>query len=278
MEENNDIIIEGSVNQILFSNSSNGYAVVDLSTNDGNIIVTGELGNVEEGELLSVTGKYVNHPRYGTQFSAHICERKLPETSASILKYLSSGVIKGIGPTLAKRIVEKFGDKTLEIFENDPERLKEVKGFTAQKAEEAAIEFKRIYGIRTLMIFLSQYEISPSFAVKAWKRWGQYAVDVIKENPYVLCEQGIELAFVKAEKIAEEMKIPSNSEGRVKAGMYYILIENSYLGHTCLPYQHLVETTAEYLKVSEELIDKVIDDEIDENRIALYTSRRQNRE
>lgn len=278
MDENQGIIIEGSVDQILFSNPSNGYAVVGLSTNDGDIVVTGELGNVEEGELLSVTGKYVNHPRYGTQFSAEVCERKLPETSAAILKYLSSGVIKGIGPTLAKRIVEKFGDNTLDIFENAPERLKEVKGFTPQKAEEAAIEFKRIYGIRTLMIFLSQYGISPSFAVKAWKRWGQYAVDVIKENPYVLCEQGIELDFVKAEKIAGEMKIPSDSEGRVKAGMFYILTENTYLGHTCLPYQHLVETTAKYLNVSEELIDKVIDDEIDENRLALYTSRRQNRD
>ena len=227
MEENQGIIIEGSVDQILFSNPSNGYAVVSLSAKDGDIVVTGELGNVEEGELLSVTGKYVNHPRYGTQFNAEICERKLPETSAAILKYLSSGVIKGIGPTLAKRIVEKFGDKTLEVFENEPERLKEVKGFTAQKAEEAAMEFKRIYGIRTLMIFLSQYNISPSFAVKAWKKWGQYAVDVIKENPYVLCETGIELEFVKAEKIAEEMKIPNDSEGRVKAGIFYILTENT---------------------------------------------------
>ena len=116
MDENQGIIIEGSVDQILFSNPSNGYAVVGLSTNDGDIVVTGELGNVEEGELLSVTGKYVNHPRYGTQFSAEVCERKLPETSAAILKYLSSGVIIGIGPTLAKRIVEKFGDNTLDIF------------------------------------------------------------------------------------------------------------------------------------------------------------------
>lgn len=278
MEENQRIIIEGSVNQIVFSNPSNGYTVVILSVNDEEITVTGELGNVEEGELLKVTGKYVTHPRYGSQFNADICERKLPETSAAILKYLSSGVIKGIGPTLAKRIVDKFGDNTLEIFENTPERLAEVSGFTEKKAEEAALEFKRIYGIRTLMIFLSQYSISPSFAVKAWKRWGQYAVDVIKENPYVLCEQGIDLEFTKAESIAKEMALPADSEGRVKAGLFYILTENTYLGHTCIPYQHLVETASKYLNVTEELIDKVIDDEIDENHLALYSSRRQNRD
>ncbi len=273
MEEKQDIVVEGSVERVLFSNSSNGYAVVVLSGKGEEITATGELGNVEEGELLSLTGKYINHPRYGMQFSAKICERKLPKTTAEILKYLSSGVIKGVGPTLAKRIVDKFGEKTFDIFENEPERLNEVKGFTAKKAEEAAMEYKRVNGIRTLMIFLSQYSVSPMYAVKAWKRWGQYAIDVIKENPYVLCERDIELDFVKADKIANEMSIPADSDGRIRAAVFYILTENSYLGHTCLPYKYLVETTAELLNVNEEQVDSVLDAEIEENRLAAYSSK-----
>ena len=133
--ENELIHIEGTVETVLFCNEQNGYIVLDLDTGGDYVTVVGELGTIEEGEELRLTGKYVTHPKFGAQFRAEACERKLPATETAILKYLSSGVIKGIGPTLAKRMVEEFGDKTLEVIENTPEDLIKVKGMSAKKAD-----------------------------------------------------------------------------------------------------------------------------------------------
>lgn len=270
-EENQNINIEGIVDSILFTNPNNGYVVLELDAGDKFITVVGLLGNIEVGEELSLTGHYTMHPRFGSQFCADVCTRKLPETSAAILKYLSSGVIKGIGTTLAKRIVEEFGDKALDIIENEPEKLVNVKGFTQKKAEEVAIEFKRIYGIRTLMIFLSQYNVQPSFALKAWKKWGQYAVDVIKENPYVLCGFGIELDFEKAENIALSLELPKNNPSRIKAGITHILVQNTFSGHTCLPADKLKTLSVNLLEVEADLIDECIAEECDENNLYIYS-------
>lgn len=269
-EENQSINIEGIVDSVLFTNPNNGYVVLELDAGDKFVTVVGLLGNIEVGEELSLSGHYTMHPRFGSQFCADICTRKLPETSAAILKYLSSGVIKGIGTTLAKRIVDEFGDKALDIIENEPEKLVNVKGFTPKKAEEVAIEFKRIYGIRSLMIFLSQYNIQPSFALKAWKKWGQYAVDVIKENPYVLCGFGIELDFEKAENIALNLELPKNNPSRVKAGITHILLQNTFSGHTCLPADKLKGLSVELLEVESELIEECISEECNENNLYVY--------
>lgn len=270
-EENQNVNIEGVVDSILFTNPNNGYIVLELDAGDKFITVVGLLGNIEVGEELALTGHYTMHPRFGSQFCADVCTRKLPETSAAILKYLSSGVIKGIGTTLAKRIVDEFGDKTLDIIENEPEKLVNVKGFTQKKAEEVAIEFKRIYGIRTLMIFLSQYNVQPSFALKAWKKWGQYAVDVIKENPYVLCGFGIELDFDKAENIALSLELPKNNPSRIKAGITHILVQNTFSGHTCLPADKLKTLSVNLLEIEENLIDECIAEECDENNLYIYS-------
>ena len=270
MQGNEKIRIEGIVNSIVFSNPNNGYIVLELDKGDGIVTVVGELGNIEIGEELSLTGVFVNHVRFGTQFKAEMCTRKLPETSAAILKYLSSGVIKGIGNTLAKRIVDEFGDKSLEVLENDPEQLLKIKGFTKNKVEEISIEYKRIHGIRNLMIFLSGYGVQPVFALKAWKKWGQYAVDIIKENPYALCEAGIELDFEKAESIAVILEHPKDSESRIKAGIFHILIQNTFSGHTCLPYDRLKETTLGLLGVEDRLFDECLDKECEENNLFVY--------
>lgn len=270
-EENQNVNIEGVVDSILFTNPNNGYIVLELDAGDKFITVVGLLGNIEVGEELALTGHYTMHPRFGSQFCADVCTRKLPETSAAILKYLSSGVIKGIGTTLAKRIVDEFGDKTLDIIENEPEKLVNVKGFTQKKAEEVAIEFRRIYGIRTLMIFLSQYNVQPSFALKAWKKWGQYAVDVIKENPYVLCGFGIELDFDKAENIALSLELPKNNPSRIKAGITHILVQNTFSGHTCLPADKLKTLSVNLLEIEENLIDECIAEECDENNLYIYS-------
>lgn len=268
--ENELIHIEGTVETVLFCNEQNGYIVLDLDTGGDYVTVVGELGTIEEGEELRLTGKYVTHPKFGAQFRAEACERKLPATETAILKYLSSGVIKGIGPTLAKRMVEEFGDKTLEVIENTPEDLIKVKGMSAKKADEISQEFRRIFGIRALMIFLAGYGVSPSVAVSAWKRWGQFAVEQIKANPYILCFQGIELEFSKAEEMAAKLEIPKDSPGRIRAGICYILTHNAFNGHTCLPEDRLKETAVKLLDVGEEVFDDNLSAACDDDELCVY--------
>ncbi|WP_440300103.1 SF1B family DNA helicase RecD2 [Huintestinicola butyrica] len=268
--ENELIHIEGTVETVLFCNEQNGYIVLDLDTGGDYVTVVGELGTIEEGEELRLTGKYVTHPKFGAQFRAEACERKLPATETAILKYLSSGVIKGIGPTLAKRMVEEFGDKTLEVIENTPEDLIKVKGMSAKKTDEISQEFRRIFGIRALMIFLAGYGVSPSVAVSAWKRWGQFAVEQIKANPYILCSQGIELEFSKAEEMAAKLEIPKDSPGRIRAGICYILTHNAFNGHTCLPEDRLKETAVKLLDVGEEVFDDNLSAACDDDELCVY--------
>ena len=140
MDENNNLTeLEGIVESVMFTNPDNGYIVLDLDVKGDYVTVVGELGNIEEGEELIVTGEYVKHAKFGMQFKAQYCQRKMPATTNAILKYLSSGVLKGIGKTLAKRMVDEFGDKTLEVVENEPELLVKVKGITADKAEKISM-------------------------------------------------------------------------------------------------------------------------------------------
>lgn len=270
MQEEKLESIDGTVDSVLFSNPSNGYVVLELDRGGDFTTVTGNLGNIEVGESVSVSGRFVMHPKFGSQFAAEICQRKMPETAAAMLKYLSSGVIKGIGPTLAKRIVDEFGGRTFEVLEKEPEKLSAIKGFTAKKIEEISLDFKRIYGIRALMIYLSQYNIQPSYAMRAWKKWGQYAVDIIKENPYCLCEFGIELEFKRAEAIALQLGLPPDKEERIKVGVAHVLIQNAFAGHTCLPYDILISMSQKLLGVSSELIEKSIDGECNESNLDIY--------
>ncbi len=271
MDENNNLTeLEGVVESVLFTNHDNGYVVLDLDVKGDYVTVVGELGNIEEGEELIVTGEYVKHAKFGMQFKAHFCQRKMPATTNAILKYLSSGVLKGVGKTLAKRIVDEFDDKSLDVIENEPELLVKVKGITVSKAEEISMEFKRIFGIRALMIFLSQYNIPPSAAVSAWRKWGQYAVEIIKENPYMLCENGIELEFDKAEAMAVKIGYPMNNEGRIKAGIIHILVNNTYSGHTCLPYDRLKSTALKLLEIEGNLFDECVEKECKDDNLVIY--------
>lgn len=270
-DSGNDLIfIDGTVDTVLFLNEQNGYIVLDLDTGSDYVTVVGELGSIEEGEELRLGGKYVNHPKFGAQFRAETCQRKLPATESAILKYLSSGVIKGIGPTMAKRLVEEFGEKTLDVIENSPEELTKVKGMSAKKADEITLEFKRIFGIRALMIFLTGFGISPSAAAAAWKRWGQFAVEMIKANPYLLCSQGIDIDFAKAEEMAQSLELPRTSPDRVQAGILYILSKNAVNGHTCLPLDRLEKTAGELLGVEENVIAEGFDAALENETICRY--------
>ncbi len=271
MDGANDFIeIDGVVESVTYCNPENGYIVLDLDIKDEYITVVGELGDIEEGEELTVMGEYVRHPKYGMQFKAVGCQRKLPHTVEAIRKYLVSGAVKGIGPTIAKRIVDEFGERSLEVIENEPERLSRVKGITSKKAEEISSSFKQVFGIRTLVIFLSQYGISPSIAVKAWHRWGKYAVDIIKENPYSLCGYDIELPFEKAEDMADKMELPTDSFDRISAGISHILTVNTNSGHTCLPYDRLKAAAKGLLDVSESDFENCINEELEQENFVKY--------
>lgn len=272
MAENELIKIEGIVDTVLFCNEQNGYIVLELDTGGTPVTVVGELGDIDEGEQLAVTGKYVSHPKYGDQFRAEVCERKMPATANAIRKYLSSGAIKGIGPTMAARLVDEFGESTLDVMEKNPRELTKVKGMSAEKAEAVSREFQRIFGVRTLMIFLMGYGISPSVAVCAWKKWGQFSVEMIKSDPYVLCS--VDLDFARAEQLAEKLNIPKDSHGRVSAGIIYILQRNSQSGgHTCLPLDKLTQTAMNLLQLGEEVIADNISAACDEERITVYNKK-----
>ncbi len=264
------IKLEGSVDSVRFSNPENGYTVLDLDAGGDYVTVVGELGNVEEGEELILTGEYVTHPKFGVQFKAQMCERRLPATSAAILKYLSSGIVKGVGKATAKRLVEAFGDSTLEVIEREPHRLTEVKGITKDKAENISLEFQRIFGIRSLMIYFAQFSLPPAVAVACWKRWGQYAKEIIDENPYRLCEEGIDVLFSKAESIAVQLGIPKESTSRINAGLTYVLIHNTFNGHTCLPIDKLMKTAITLLDVAPEIIDKSLQTMLSEDELCEY--------
>lgn len=262
--------LEGSVDSFIYKNEDNGFAVLMLDSGGEPITVVGEIGNVEEGEELRLTGEYVNHPKFGVQFKARLCERALPKTASSIQKYLASGVIKGIGPVMAKKIVNMFGDETLKVFESEPERLTEIDGLSIKKARKFSEEFKSKFAARALMIYLAQYQISSYYGVRAYKRWGENAQEMIMNNPYVMCTFGVDLPFSKADEIASQMELPADNDNRVKAGILSVLAENMNVGHTCLPVQKLEVVAIEFLGVTKECFRKALTELLDDEYIYEY--------
>ncbi len=256
----------GTVDEVLFFNESNGYVVAELETEDDLVTIVGELGRLEPGEELELTGAFVNHPRFGQQFHAESCVRALPSTVVNIERYLASGVIYGIGKALAKRIVAEFGETTLQVMEHHPEKLQRIKGISAAKCEEIAAAAKEIFCLRSLLGRLSVYGVSAAIAMQAYRRWGTSAWEVIESNPYLLCGVGLNLEFHIAERIARDMEIPENDYRRLKAGFCFLLLQYATEGHTCMPYEAFFEAARVDLSVAAEDIEKsyrlCIEDEI----------------
>lgn len=270
MELNKEERIQGEVDSVVYRSDETGFAVVMLKCDNELISVVGELGNIEEGEDLVCTGRFVTHQKFGEQFKCELCERSLPKSAAAIQRYLSSGAIKGIGAVTARAIVRRFGENTLDILENEPERLAEIDGITPAKAEKMSAQFCQSFAVRTLMIFLSSYNIPMSVGVKAFKRWGENSELLIRSNPYVLCTPAIDVGFMKADEIARSLDIPEDSQSRVKAGIECVLRENAYSGHTCLPLDKLSEVACGFLKIDKALFDKVLSNELAEENLFCY--------
>ena len=202
MEENCLLELTGSVEQIIFKNESNGYTVLSLATEDDIITAVGIMPLAGVGEELRLVGRFKEHPSFGDQFSVDAYERFMPTTSKAIVKYLSSGSVKGIGPVLAARIVETFGDDTLEVMQKEPQRLCSIKGITKAKAQNISEELKNIFGIKEVMMYLNKYGITAEESIKIWKVFGSESVEKINENPYIICEFPVEISFDKADQIS----------------------------------------------------------------------------
>lgn len=268
--EETTLHIEGTVENIVFRNESNGYIVLDIDSGGEMITVVGCLGDIDEGEVLELYGKYENTPKFGTQFHADYCNRKLPDTSWNIEKYLSSGAVKGIGAGLAKKIVNVFGSNTLNIIEKSPQRLCEVKGISPKKAALIAEESKKLFALRTLTDFLMQYKIMPAYAMRLYRCHGTDSMELMTDNPYILCDTNIGLEFTKADFIAKDMNIPNNAHCRIAAGTKYIISSFTNDGHTCMPIELLAKNAVDMLKVSEQDFYKSYKTELEENELFSY--------
>ena len=267
------IHVEGSVENVIYVNEQNGYCVIDLDVGGEMLTVCGDMGVIEEGEVLIVEGSYEVHKKYGTQLKAVYCERKLPTTAVNIEKFLSSGAIKGIGPALAKKIVGVFGDETLSYMEHDPAALARIKGISPQKCQEIQKEARKIFALRNVMSFLNQWGIRSLYAMKAYQKFGGDSMQLINANPYVLCGDDIDLDFRQADAIAHRLNVPRNDEHRVMSGMQYILKSNADAGHTCLPLKVLREKTIPALNITEEDFDAIYQYALDDDELMEYTKK-----
>lgn len=261
--------LEGEVAGIVFHNSDTGFAVLDFDIGGELVAVVGEFTDVSEGEGLLLHGSFAHHPTYGAQFKAVACEHRLPSTANAILKYLSGGAIHGVGPVLARRIVDGFGENSLKIIESEPARLSEIKGITSAKAIKIGEEYGRLNGIRTVMLALSRFGIDASDSIKIWKRYGMGAPELVAENPYELCCEEIGLPFSQADDIATALEFDAEAPQRLMAGVQYVLRENLLAGHTCLPREKLCAVACKVLGCDVSLAEWAVGRAVEEERLTL---------
>ncbi|MBE6750477.1 MAG: ATP-dependent RecD-like DNA helicase [Ruminococcaceae bacterium] len=247
--------LSGTVKKITFQNQSNWYTVAELSADKENITVVGILPFLNEGDIAEFTGKFIVHSTYGRQFSCESFEKRAPENSAAILRYLSAGAIKGIGPSTALKIVERFGEDSLNVISERPQELIVIKGISLQKAMQISEEYKKQYGIKDIMLMLSKYKVSPERCLKIYKKFGSKSVDIITQNPYVLCEEGLEFGFEICEDIAADLGFQNDNEFRICAGIEYVLRKNLYNGHTCLPRDKFIPVACKLLEAKESTVE-----------------------
>ena len=260
--------LEGSVENIIFTNEENGYTICDMALADDEMVtVVGTMPLIGEGDHLSLYGKWVHNPKYGRQFSVVQYERQMPGDVASILRYLSSRAVKGIGPKLAQRIVEEFGEDSFDVIENHPEWLASLKGISMKLALAASESFKEQAGIRSAMMFFRD-TFGAATTVKIYKKWGSNAVDVAKKNPYRLCNEIEGIGFERADALASSLGFAQDHLERIMSGLQYVLMQSGIQnGHTCLPRETLLEEASVLLKVSRESADSAISGMIKSGRL-----------
>ena len=261
-------ILQGAISAVVFQNYENGYAVLRLNVGGGQqVTVVGTIPRPAVGERLMVTGRWGNHASYGRQFEAEFLERLMPQTAMEILGYLSSRVIKGIGPRMAARIVDKFGEETLLIMEREPERLAEVSGISREKAKAIGEEFMLQIGMRHLLEFFGTHQLPAELAVKCYKLYGDSTIDLLYDDPYLLMDQGLEAPFSAVDRFAVELGISADDPRRVEAGILFELNYNLTAGHSFLPEDKLTAATAQLLSVETEAVTEGISRLLEADRL-----------
>ena len=232
--------IEGSVEKIIYQNEENGYTVCEIFTPSDEIFtLVGNMPYLSEGETVSALGSWVNHATFGKQFKVEFYEKQLPATETAILKYLASGAVRGIGKVTARRIVSQFGADSFEVIEHNSQWLSEIPGISPKKAEQISASFAAQFGMRNVMMFCREY-FGPTTAVRIYKKWGNGAVERIKQNPYILCGEIYGVGFEKADAIAKDLGMKKNAPERIAMGLKYVLMHNAASnGHSFLPLDKL---------------------------------------
>lgn len=266
--------IRGEVVRVLFSNESNGYTVAHLrpTTQKEPVVITGTLPQLRAGEALVCEGEWIEHKKFGTQFEVASFQVLLPLSREGIAKYLSSGFIRGVGAKTAKMIVDAFGERTFEIIENEPHRLEEIKYLKNKKPliEQIVAGWKEQTEGRDIMMFLQQYEISPNFAQRIYKEYGQQSVSSLRQNPYNLARDVIGISFMKADEIAQQMGMGKDSSQRIESGMVFMLQElAAQQGHTCVPLADWQQRACTFLKIEAEQAEKATQSLLRRRQIAI---------
>lgn len=255
-QQSNEEVINGYVDHIIFRNNDNGYTVMVMICDEEELTCVGVFSDVAEGECIEAKGEYTDHPTYGRQFAVKSFEEKAPQDALAIERYLGSGAIKGIGIALAARIVRRFKEDTFRIIEEEPERLAEVKGISQRKAMEIADQVNEKRDLRQAMIFLQQYGISTTLAVKIYNTYGQEVYSILKENPYRMADDVDGVGFRTADEIASRVGIRTDSDFRIRSGIQYALLQASNEGNTYLPMPELTQRASALLEIEPEYIEK----------------------
>ena len=253
-------VIKGYVDHFLYYNESNTYGVLELDTEDDDVICTGRFPGLTEGETIEVSGEWVDHPTYGVQLKVLNYEIIEPTDILDMERYLASGAIKGIGPSTAKKIIKHFGEDTFRIIEEEPERLSEIKGITERKAISIATQMSERHELRNAVMFMQKYGISNSMAIKLYDEYGSQIKSIILNNPYKLAREVNGIGFKRADEIAAKTGVKLDSEFRIQCGIIHCLKEASTDGHTYLPREELIRSAYELLGVCESDIERQLDE------------------
>lgn len=262
----------GVAEEIIYRKEDTGYTVLDVASEDGELItVVGVLPEIAAGEEVHFIGSWDRHPTFGRQFRAESVERAMPSTAATMLKYLSSGAVKGVGPSTAVRIIEAFGEDAFDVIENDPERLAKIKGITAAKAKAISEEFRKTNEVREIMIKLEALGLTANESINVFRVFGGYAVPRVTENPYMLCIPEIGISFERADAIAATLPQATKPEYRIEAGILHVVAYNlSSNGHTCLPREKMLSPCADLLDIDKDTIDIAMDTLVEHKQLTAF--------
>lgn len=258
--DNEPLVIIGEIKTVIYENEDNGYKVLEVETEDDLFVAVGYMYGVGEGETVKLTGRWVSHRTYGEQFAVDMYEKSAPASKSAIIKYLGSGIIKGVREATAKKIVDVFGEDTLKVIETEPLKLSKISGISAEKAMLISRSHLNQIGASSLMIFLQQYDVSVKICARIYKKFGSAAVELIKENPYILCDEVEGIGFKTADRIATAMGVDTSDANRVRSGVLYTQMNSTLFGHVFLPREGLAETAARMLGIEKAKADSAISD------------------